>query len=146
MKHFFILTLMMIIVFLFGCSTKLPDLSKEEIASICNVDASLIEKKILKGNVIEYEVPYGKVKGMSQSLYIEVGPTSKKHFDQLKQRQLKSDLKEYSVGDDAIIFNQLMGRTMFVMDGKQTYKIYSMISGCRNDTKLLEIANKIIKE
>jgi hypothetical protein len=146
MRKYALMLLILFCLLFYGCSTiKLPELTKEEVASICVVDVNKLEV-ITGSNSMEFKMQ--KSQYVSQSLWIEVGPTSKKNFDQIKQVQSNSNLTEYpEVGDGALIYTkQIVFRTMLVIDGKHTYRIYSLIDGCKSDAKLIEIANKILQK
>jgi hypothetical protein len=134
-----------IIAFLIaGCnSPTLPDLTKQELATICGVDSSQMEV-IRQGTAAEYKL---HTSGMStQSVWIEVGPYSKKHFSDVRQIQKDQDLNHYpDLGEEAVVWTkQHIFRTMLLSDGDQAYRIRSIIDGCDDDEGLIAIANAIL--
>ena len=142
-----VLILGMLLLISSGCNRdQYPDISNEDIGQICSLEAERIVL-IKEDNSLEfkYEVPYAK--GVYQSVRITMGPTSRIHLNQIKEAQKDRDLKEYlTVGDGAFIHDYQHPpwlRTMWLSDGDRTYRVQSILSGCNNDTKLLEIARRL---
>ncbi|MFT4304490.1 MAG: hypothetical protein ACMXX8_00215 [Candidatus Woesearchaeota archaeon] len=146
MKYFVLKIILVLNLLILGCSSiQLPNITIEEVASICDIDANQIEI-IKNNNQLEFKIQKGEI--ASQSLWIEVGPSSKKHFEEIKQIQSRNNLKDYpEIADGAFAWTiQNIFRRMLIMDGRQTYRIDSIIDGCNTDEKLIEIANTIISK
>ena len=135
--------LLLSIVLINGCIS-LPEISAKEVAEICNVDENSIEVSKRK-DTIEFRIKEGII---SQFLRIFVGPTSISHLNEIKKAQAENNLREYPyIGDGAFIHSRkpLFIRTMWLIDGEQTYRVQSIIPTCSNDTKLIELAGRILK-
>ena len=127
-----------------GCaSPTLPDLPKQELASICGMDASKMEV-IREDNSIEYKIQKSEL--TTQSVWIEVGPYSPQHFSDVRRIQKDNNLNHYpDVGEEAVVWTkQRIFRTMLLSDGDQAYRIRSIMEGCNDDEGLIAIANAIL--
>jgi len=136
--------LLIITLLIAGCAaSSFPDLEKQELADICGFDADRMEV-IRQGNAVEYKLQ--KTEMSTQSVWIEVGPYSQKHFSDVRQIQEDNGLNYYpDLGDEAMVWTKHhLFRTMLLSDGDQTYRIRSIIDGCNDDEGLKRIARAIL--
>jgi hypothetical protein len=138
----FIIILVFLLIFNFGCSSNIDNITKEQIANICEINEDDII--VIKGkNYLEFKIQISDL--ASQSLVIEKSKNSKTHFENIKKIQQKNNLIEYpNLGSGSIIWSTPISRIMLVVDGNKIYRISSIISGCNNDEKLIEIVNLFI--